>query len=397
MKQQLNSVDIYILTRELNNLNKIRNIRVDKTYQIAEKELKIKINITNQGSKDLILAPNYLCVSEYPRPAPTKASSFAMQLRKHLKGGFIREIGQHDFDRIVEIVIEKKEVKFILIAEFFSRGNVILCDENKKIMGLLEWQKWKDRKLGVNQIYEYPPKPAGVLNPLNVSQTNFYEILTDPKIADKKLASILAMELGIGGFYAEEICGISGLDKSKSADELNDDEINVLFNNFNEFIEKLKNMETEPQVALKSGDAEDVIPYKSETYAAPVFETKNYESFNAAVDEYFSKSESERFSSEIDKKFLDKLKKLENRKKSQEEVIEKLKKKSEDYKEYGELIYKNFRIVEKIRTIIHNAQKQGFNDKEIMKKIKDAQKAGMKEAEYIKNLRHTELEIEIEG
>ena len=74
---------------------------------------------------------------------------------------------------------------------------------------------------------------------------------------------------------------------------------------------------------------------------------------------------------------------------------EKLKNKKDDYKKIGELIYGNFRLIEKILAIIRGAQKQGLSDKEIMGKIKDAQEQGMEEAKYIKNLRHNELEVEI--
>ena len=399
MKQQLNSFDTHVLAKELTKLNDARNIRVDKTYQLGKKELKIKMNIPNQGSKDLIIAPTYFCISAYPRPAPEKASSFAMQLRKHLKGGFIREIRQHDFDRIVEFVIEKADARFILIAEFFSTGNVILCDENKKIIGLLEWQKWKDRKLGVNQIYEYPPKPADILTPLNVSQSDFFEILKNPGNSGKKLVSVLAKEIGIGGFYAEEVCLLSGIDKAKKISGLDENEMKIIFDNFGELIERAKSKETEASIVYEDKEHSrpvDVVPFDFKTYSGSGFETKKFDSFNDAVDEYFSKSESENMSSEVDKKFEEKLKKLEERAEKQRQAIEELEKKAGDCGEAGETIYKNFQLIEKIRTIIRSAQKQGLSDDEIMNKIKEAQEKGMEEAKYIKALVHNGLEVEIE-
>ena len=398
MKNQLTSFDIHILADELNKLNEARNIRIDKTYQVAEKELKIKINIPGEGSRDLVIAPNYFCISAYPRPAPEKASSFAMQMRKNLKGGFVREIRQHDFDRIVEFDIEKNN-KFILIAELFGTGNVVLCDENKKIIGLLEWQRWKDRKLGVNQVYEYPPKPADISNPMDISKELFIEILEGRETRDKNIASVLAKNIGVGGFYAEEICLLSGIDKSKKYSGLSENEIQLIYDNFKKLIENFKGKKTEPSIVYKDEEHEtlvDVAPFKFKTYSCTGFETKKFRSFNDAVDEYFSKSESEEMSSVVEKKFLEKLKKLEERAEKQKQAVEKLKRKEEDYKQIGELIYKNFQLIEKIKIIIRNAQKQGVSDKEIMRKIKEAQEQGMEEAKYIRDLKHNELDVEIE-
>jgi len=142
MKKQLTSFDLYVLAGELNDM--LENARVNKTYQIAERGLKIKLH-TSGGSRDLIITPDYVCVSKYSRSVPMQPTSFAMQLRKHLEGGFIRKISMHEFDRIIEFEIEKAS-RWTLISELFGKGNVILCDSQRRIAGLLESRKWKDRE-----------------------------------------------------------------------------------------------------------------------------------------------------------------------------------------------------------------------------------------------------------
>jgi len=409
MKQQLTSFDVYVLVQELSRLNGVRNIRLDKTYPLGKKELKIKLNIPGDVSGDLIIAPSYFCISSYPRPAPEVASSFAMQMRKRLRGGFIREIRQHGFDRIVEFLIEKSvavldsetddesevekiKVKFILIAEFFSTGNVILCDENKKIIGLLEWQKWKDRKLGVGQTYEYPPKTTSV-NPLEIRQQDFIEGLKNAG-ENSKIVSVLAKNMDLGGFYAEEVCLLSGLDKAKKISELSEDEMNLIFKKFSILTGEVKSGKITPSIVYSSNEPVDAVPLEFKTYQSPEFEAKKFNSFNEAIDEYFSKTESDAISSDVDKKFEEKIKKLEDRANEQRQAIETLDKKAEEYGETGELIYKNFQLVEKIQAIIRSAQKRGLSDDEILEKIRGAQEQGMEEAKYIKGLKHNELEIE---
>ena len=100
MKKQLTSFDLYVLSEELNGA--LKNARINKIYQIAERELRIKLH-SAEGSKDLIIAPNYLCISKYSRPVPREPTAFAMQLRKHLEGGFIRKISLHEFDCVLAL------------------------------------------------------------------------------------------------------------------------------------------------------------------------------------------------------------------------------------------------------------------------------------------------------
>ena len=333
MKTQLSSIDVRVLSKEFGG---IVNSRIDKIYQISKRELKIRIHQSGKGSLDLIVAPNFLCISRYSRAAPKEASSFAMQLRKHLSGGFIREIRQHGFDRILEVMIENKGGNYILIIELFSKGNVILLDSDKKIIGLLEWQKWKHRKLGVGQVYEYPPEGVDTSA---IDAGEFNGILSG---SEKGIASTLATELGLGGLYAEEICLVSGVDKNKMPNELSEKEGRTLFKS----LRKLLDRGLSPMVVLKNGEMVDIIPFELETYSG--FEQKGLESFNDAVDEYFSRQEFEEKEDRAESGFEEKLKRLKEIEQGQRKSLEVLGDKSEEYRKVGDLIYQNLQDVENV-------------------------------------------------
>jgi predicted ribosome quality control (RQC) complex YloA/Tae2 family protein len=166
VKSELSSVDLRVLVKELRP--RLIGMRLDKAYQVGRKELVLKL--FGRGSADFVVAPNFMCVSSYKRPAPKTPSSFSMQLRKHLSAAFIRDVVQHGFDRIVEVHFDGH----ILVLELFSRGNVIFCDKQMKILGLLEWQRWKDRMLGVGKTYEYPPS---VVDPFVVDEEGFRQMM----------------------------------------------------------------------------------------------------------------------------------------------------------------------------------------------------------------------------
>ena len=338
MKSQLSSIDVRILSKELQE--GLASARVDKIYQISKRELKIKLHRAGHGSLDLIVAPNFLCLSRYSRPAPKDASSFAMQLRKHLSGGFVRGVKQHGFDRILEIMIENKGKDYVLVVELFSKGNVILLDSDKKIIGLLEWQKWKHRKLGVRQVYEYPP---GGVDTSAMDAGEFNDILSG---SEKGIAATLATGLGLGGLYAEELCINSGVDKNKIPNELSEKEKGILFKS----LRKLLDSELSPRIVLKNGEMTDIIPFELETYKG--FEQKSLESFNDAVDEYFSKQEFEEKENKAESGFEEKLKRLKEIEQGQRKSLEELGKKSDEYRKVGDLIYQNMQDVDSVTGMV---------------------------------------------
>jgi len=334
MKSRLSSIDVRILSKELHE--GLTSARVDKIYQISKRELKIKLHRAGHGSLDLIVAPNFLCLSRYSRPAPKDASSFSMQLRKHLSGGFIRDVKQHGFDRILEIAIDNKGKNYILIIELFSKGNVLLLDSDKKIIGLLEWQKWKHRKLGVGQVYEYPPEGVDTSA---IDAGEFGMILSG---SEKGIASTLATGLGLGGLYAEELCMNSEIDKDKISKNLDEKKKKILFKS----LRKLLDRELSPMVVLKDGEMTDIIPFELETYKN--FEQKGLESFNDAVDEYFSRQEFEEKEDKAESGFEEKLKRLQEIEQGQRKSLEELGEKSDEYRKVGDLIYQNLQDVESV-------------------------------------------------
>lgn len=359
MKKQLNSADIHFLASELNTV--LSSSRIDKAYQLGEKELKLKIYAQGAGSLDLVLAPDYICVSRFPRKAPETPSSFAMQLRKHLGGAYIREIRQHGFDRIIEILLEREGKKYTLLSELFSRGNIMLCNEEGKILGLMEWQKWKDRKLGVGQKYEYPPTAK---DPFGLDFPALRSIVSS---SEKKLVSVLATDAGLGGTYAEEVCMLCGVDKDKAAKDLANSEMDALFDSFSAVRQRIRDGPALPSIVYQDGKHLDVAPLDLKIYAE--YNKKAFPTFNEAVDEYFSKEEFSSEQNDLEKKYLKELAKLEDIESKQRGLIERFEKEGVDFQVDGDLIYQNYTAINQIINIVKDARGKGFSWEDISGKL----------------------------
>src|SRR4030043_589843 len=245
MKTELTSLDLYYLTREFQHLV---GARVDKFYEQAEdkKEFLFVFHKPSIGKLMLrIHLPNLAYLTDYKQVFPGTPPGFCMFLRKHLASGRIKEVRQKGFDRILEIVFDTKEGVRILVCELFSKGNMVLVDEDYKIKGLLESQNWEARTVRGGAKYEYPPAQAPTPS---LGEEQLKKIVSDSKM--DLVVKTFAVDLGLGGLYAEELCSRAKIDSNK--EKLDDKEIKKVYS-------ELKGLFNESIKANKFGD--EIVPF----------------------------------------------------------------------------------------------------------------------------------------
>ncbi len=103
-----------------------------------------------------------------PAKIVNEPSAFVMLLRKHLEGTRIESIEQPHWERVLEIIVsrpgsvdEEERVRSRLILEIMGRmSNIILCDEQGKILGSLKRvgaDVNRYRVISTNVLYTPPP------------------------------------------------------------------------------------------------------------------------------------------------------------------------------------------------------------------------------------------------
>lgn len=371
MRREMTSLDLKFLLNELRNLN---GGRIDKVYQKG-KMIRLQVYIQTGGAFELFYEPNKIFVTDYKRTAPKYPEGFCMFLRKNLANQKIVDFRQRDFDRIIEMETEKN----ILIFEVFSKGNVILCDKSYNIMMPLEVQLWKDRQIIPKRKYVYPP---AVKNPFTIKMPELKNLLYS---SPKELVKFLATDLSLSGLYAEEICLRTGINKIKSTKDLNDNEILNLFETIHSLLK-----EFEPQLILEDEIPIDVVPFDMKFYEEKT--SRRVTTFSHALDEFFSEKEATAEEMKIEKKYDEKMQKIQQIALEQKEAIEKWKKIEEESKRRGDFIYNNFDLIQKIISDIENHKQQGMKWDEIKKKIKHAE---INESKGIFVLKSDGLDIEI--
>ncbi|WP_297549781.1 ribosome rescue protein RqcH [Thermococcus sp.] len=379
MKEEMSSVDIRYVVRELQWL---LGSRVDKVYHDGD-EIRIKLR-TKEGRADLILqAGKRFHLTSYVKEAPKQPSSFTMLLRKHLSGGFIDAIEQHQFDRIVKIRVGD----YTLIGELFRKGNIVLVDSENRIVAALRYEEYKDRAIKPKAEYRFPPARE---NPLEVSFERFLELMRENE--ELELVRALARKLNMGGLYAEEISIRAGFEKTTPVKELSDEDLRKVY----EAMMKTFNDEPRPNIVFKDGNMHDVVPIELRVYDG--LEKKYFKTFSEALDEYFGRLTIEKAKIERTKKLESKKRQLLATLKKQEEMLKGFERAMNENQEIGDLIYANYSLIERLLQEFRKAtEKLGWE--EFRKRIEEGKKAGNRVAQMVKGIDAKEkaVTIELEG
>lgn len=380
----MTNVDIYAISHELNEF--LEGARVDKSFQPNKETVVMRFHKAGFGRVDLVMeAGKRIHKSQYPLPNPTKPPSFPMLLRKRLKGANLLSIKQYNFDRIVEITLKKDQI-YTIVVELFSKGNIILLDEDKNIIMPLKRKSWSNRDISAKREYAYPPENG--INPIKITEEELRLLFANSK---EDIIRTLAKS-GLGSLYAEEIIlrtndfraneELSLIDKKSEASNLSDDELKSIHLAIQSIFKPLANGEIKPEIV--SGDKEDVLPLELLKYKD--FKHNYFDSFNEACDEFYSKAVKNTITDEQEKAWNKKISKFEKRLEFQEETLKGFKDTIEKSHKKGELIYSNYQKIQSLINVIDNAKANDYSYQEIDKILKKAKKEGMDEAEIIKSV-----------
>ncbi|HEX59420.1 MAG TPA: fibronectin-binding domain-containing protein [Methanomicrobia archaeon] len=352
MKQGMSSADVAAVVGELQWL---KGAKIEKVYQHSPTEIRLRLRHREKGSLDLIIeAGRRIHLTKYPKPSPKFPSNFAMFLRKHIGGGRISAIRQHDFDRVVLIDVETwidgERRTLTLVAELLPRGNVVLLDEDGRILLPLKTVEFSARALKRGEHYEFPPpKPS----PLNIDEKTLKEIF---KASKKDVVRTLATQLNLGGLFAEEICLRAGVEKDEVAASLDDEQVRKLHAAIKELFSPLFRGELKPHIVLAAADgaeATDAAPEKKYDDVLPfelkIYERRNriaFDSFNEALDEFFTTTTVEAVREELEELKNEKLEKYRRILKEQEQALEKLEEKEATCVKKAEALYTHYAEVE---------------------------------------------------
>ncbi len=373
----MSNVDVYTISYELNKL--LTGARVDKSFQPTNDTVVMRFHKAGYGRIDLVMQAGVrLHISQYPLENPLTPPSFPMLLRKRVKGANVISIKQHEFDRVVEIKMQKEQ-NYTLIVELFDKGNIILLDEEKNI--ILPLKHVGNRDISSKKIYEFPAQHG--MNPITINLLEFNDLI---RYSDSDIVRTLARN-GLGSLYAEEIISHTNIDKNTECSNLNNDDVEKLYDALTETFKPLKEDAFKPQIDKE--EKED----KKKEYLVPLnlgkyqnMEKTEFKTFNEAADEFYSSKVNKEITSVQERAWNKKVGKFEKRLKLQEETLEGFHETIETCQHKGELIYSHYTEIESLQKVILNARDKEYSWKQINNTLKKAKKSGLKDSNIFESM-----------
>ncbi len=248
---------------------------------------------------------------------PIEPNKLLKRLRSDLLRFKIKKIEQIESERIVYFTFAGFDKEFVIIGEFFGDGNILLCNEDMKILALQHSIDVRHRKLGVGMKYATPPQIG--LDIFHIKESD----LNDLKLSDLIAGKWLGRTLGLPKKYVEGIFKLANIDSKKIGRDFSQEEIKELFNATKTIVTNVITGNHDP-VIIRNGKTE-VIPIKlGETDE----KCSSVNSFMEGLDTVFTENIVElgrtARTSESDKKIKD----LETQISEQEKAIETVKEKS---------------------------------------------------------------------
>ncbi|XP_077077807.1 ribosome quality control complex subunit NEMF isoform X2 [Siphateles boraxobius] len=380
-------------------------MRVNNIYDIDTKTYLIRLQKPDCKSVLLVESGIRIHCTEFDWPKNIMPSGFAMKCRKHLKSRRLVHVNQLGVDRIVDLQFGSDEAAYHLILELYDRGNIILTDHQFTILNLLRFRTAEaedvDVKIAVRE--RYPVENARPVEPL-ISLARLTEILSEAQ-SGEQVKRILNPHLPYGGPLIEHCLmavGLTGLCKVDGQFDVSQGSAKVLeaLQMAEDYMEKtadfsgrgfiIQNSEKKPSLSPDEAD-EELLTYEEFHPFLFCQHAKSryveFESFNKAVDEFFSKMEGQKLDMKALQQEKQALKKLENVRRDHEQRLEALHQAQEVDRLKGELVEMNLSTVERALTVVRSALANQVDWAEIGQIVKEAQAAGDPVACAIKELK----------
>ncbi|KAG4067961.1 hypothetical protein HA402_010647 [Bradysia odoriphaga] len=419
MKTRFNTFDILCSVAELQSLV---GLRVNQVYDIDNKTYLIRFQEKDAKTVLLLESGFRLHKTGFEWPKNMAPSGFTMKLRKHLKNKRLEKLEQLSLDRIISMQFGMGEAAYHVIVELYDRGNIILTDHQKIILNILRpHTEGEEVRFAVRE--KYPESRAKEITaPETVEQL---EIVLRNAAPGDYLKRILNPVLAYGSSLIEHVLSKHDLldvklpepektetVKAKGKQGKNKETFKRYFD-YSSDLQTLMNAINEANDIIKlasSTKRKGVIIQKRELkpsqdnqeaeyfyhnieYHPFLFHQhkdmphKEFDSFDQAVDEFYSTLEGQKIDVKTMQQERDALKKLSNVKRDHEKRLDDLSKIQIEDKKRAELITRNQALVENAILAIRSALANQMAWLDIHDLLKAAQAKGDAVATCIKQLK----------
>lgn len=359
MKSYLSSIDLLAIIRELNSI--LISTRIENIYNLDNFAFLFRFHKANGINFDLIFElGKRINLSNFKYPLPSSPSPSVARIRSLIMGTQIVAINQIDLDRIICIILKSNEEKILkLYLELFEKGNIIITDEFDKIIFALYQRRMKDRCIIIGETYKPPPiRGKSIYEEIN------YDDIGNEDIRNLNVVKVLSKYYNLPPEFIEEVLVRCNISSSALFSEINNEVLQKFIKTARSIIEEIKSSALKPNIVVKNGERISVQPIE---FISLPYDRIYFDSFNNAVDEYFSSFITQKLSEKQKKPLDEKIKEFENIIERQKKYLKELEEKQIKSKKIGEIILTNLDKIQALIDHVINMRKKNVDWEEIKK------------------------------
>lgn len=296
--------------------NQAQDYYVSNIYGITKDSLLFKLHHTEKSDLFMMISTFgvWLTSVKIDQMEPNR---LLKRLRSDLLRLKLKKIEQIDSERIAYFTFEGFGKEFVLVGEFFGDGNILLCNNDMKILALQHSIDVRHRKLRVGLEYTQPPKSG--LDIFNMLESDFDDLKTTDLVAGKWFGRTL----GLPKKYVEGIFGNANIDSKKIGNLLTHEEIKKIFETTTKIVSDVSSGKHD--AVIVKNEKTEVLPLKLEKLEG---EITNVKSFIEGLDTVFTGDLVEKGKSIQSSGSDKKIKELQTQISEQEKAIETVKERS---------------------------------------------------------------------
>jgi predicted ribosome quality control (RQC) complex YloA/Tae2 family protein len=292
---ELSSIELRYLVNEIRNrvISATSEYYVSSINAITKNSLFLRLHHPMQEDVMIVLSTRGIWITRLKFKPVEEDNSIEHIAQKELERAKLELIEQMGSERIVSLKFRHPDGKIrIVIGEFFGAGNLIICNENMQIIGILNPIRVRHRTLSVGLRYAYPPTRG-----VDVFNITLEQMLSLRDIAENlDVLRWIGRNISMPKKLVEEVINRAGIKVRKNAGELSDDEVTKIYSTVKEIVNdvSISGKKHEPIVVLINDKPQEALPIITQEAAAAAAKMANNSkikkvaSYMDAVDEVLS-------------------------------------------------------------------------------------------------------------
>ena len=226
---------------------------VSNIYGVTKDSILFKLHHTEKSDIFMMISTSGVWLTSV-KIEQMEPNRLLKRLRSDLLRLKLKKVEQIASERITYFTFAGFDKEFVIVGEFFGEGNILLCNNEMKILALQHSIDVRHRKLGVGLVYT--PPPMNGLDVIKITESDFEEL----KISDLPAAKWLGRTLGLPKKYVEGIFEISDIDAKCLGNNLTSEQIKKLYDTTKDIVTNVITGKHEPVIIRN--EKTEIIPVR---------------------------------------------------------------------------------------------------------------------------------------